>query len=281
MQLHKHTGPSFIGIGAPHAGLGQVVTWLSEHEDVADSIPACNFFNTTAYEKKGLAWYEERLRSGVKHLGQKTGDCTPGYLTTPGVAERIVSHYADSQLFVIVRHPLRRALAEYEVHRKLDVHAATMSAAEYLTKFDTLQRYSRYAEYLDEYFGYYSPVGLQVLVYEEIAAAPLEAIQRLYHYIGVDKNVIPKSLRQFAPPPEPPKNPGLIKRSIMKGKATYKKLTVKPVGPVFGLEPQVEMMLSPAEQALFTKAFIAPTERLSHLMGRDMVAFWELDNRGI
>jgi hypothetical protein len=280
MVAHKHTGPSFIGIGAPHAGLGQIVTWLSEHDDVADSIPACNFFNTTAYEKKGLAWYEEKIQSTKKKSGQKTGDCTPGYLTTPGVAERIVSHYADSQLFVVVRHPLRRALAEYEVHKTLDANAARLSAAEYLTQFDTLQRYSRYAEYLDDYFGYYSPVNLQVLVYEEIAAAPLESIQRLYDYIGIDKNVIPKSLRQFAPPPEPPKNPGLIKRSIMKGKAAYKKLTETPVGPVFGPEPTVHTLLTPAEQALFTKAFIAPTERLSHLMGRDMVAFWGLDNRG-
>jgi hypothetical protein len=280
MPTHKHIGPSFIGIGAPHAGLGQIVTWLSEHDDVADTIPACNFFNTSAYEKKGLAWYEGKLRDSMKRPGQKTGDCTPGYLTTPGVAERIVSHYADSQLFVVVRHPLHRALAEYEAHKTLDVHATRLSAAEYLTQFDTLQRYSRYAEYLDEYFGYYSPVDLQVLVYEEIAAAPLDATQRLYDYLGLDKKMIPKSLKRYAPPPEPPKNPGLIKRSIMNGKAAYKKFTETPLGPVFGPEPEVDVLLSPAEKELFTKAFVAPTERLSHLMGRDMVAFWGLDNRG-
>lgn len=281
MTPHKHTGPSFIGIGAPHAGLGQIVTWLAEHDDVADSIPACNFFNTQAYEKKGLAWYEERVRAGAKHPDQKTGDCTPGYLTTPGVAERIVAHYADSRLFVVVRHPLHRALAEYQVHQKLDAKAAHLSAAAYLTQYDTLQRYSRYAEYLDDYFGYYSPVDLHILVYEEIADNPLAAIAQLYDYIGVDKQVIPKSLKPYAPPPEPPKNPGLIKRSIMKGKSAYKKLTEKPAGPVFGPEPVVLDLLSTAEQELFTKAFIAPTERLSHLMGRDMVAFWGLDNRGM
>jgi hypothetical protein len=66
----------------------------------------------------------------------------------------------------------------------------------------------------------------------------------------------------------------------MKGRSAYKKLTEKPRGPVFGPEPTIETLLTPAEIALFTKAFIAPTERLSHLIGRDMVAFWELDNRG-
>lgn len=280
MQLHKHIGPHFIGIGASHAGLGQIASWLTEHESVVDHVPACNFFNTNAYEKKGLAWYEDRLRSLVKKPDQKTGDCTPGYLTNPGVAGRIAEHYADTQLFVVVRHPLHRALAEYEVHRTIDVRAAQLSAAEYLAQHEALQRYSRYAEHLEEYFSYYSPVDLKVLIYEEIAQTPLESVQGLYDYLGLDKKVVPKSLKQFAPPPDPPKHPGLIKRGIMKGKAVYKKLTEKPIGPVFLKDPDVDRLLSSAEKKLFLEAFIAPTERLSNFVGRDMVAYWGLDDRG-
>ncbi len=277
--MQTRFSPSFIGIGATHAGLPQVTKWLSEHPDVADTIPAANFFNTKTYEKQGIRWYEEKLLATIKKPEQKAGDCTAGYLFTSGVSEKIAHHFAEAKLFVIVRHPLLRALAEYEAHKSIDSTAATMTAAEYLARNEMVQQYSCYADYLTEFFDYHSPIDMHILVYEELAASPLETIQKLYDYIGVNRQVIPRGLKQFAPPPEPPKNPGLIKRTTMKVKALYKKLVERPVGPVFPPDPVLETLLTPEEKAMFLEVFIPATERLSHMMGRDMVTFWNLDSQ--
>ncbi len=274
--MKSRQGPAFIGIGAPHTGLGGIATWLSEHESVVDHIPACNFFNTDLYEKRGLDWYEARLRSTARRPGQLMGDISPGYLAAPEAATRIVDAYPDAKLFVVVRHPLRRAIAAYLANREIDTTIARMNAAEYLTHYQAEQRQSSYALHLEQYFAFYSPVTLKVIIYEELANSPLTVMQDLYAYIDINKDAIPKGLKHFAPPPDPPKNPGLIKRSIMKGKAVYKKLTERPIGPVFPVDPDLDAYLSPEEKALFLKAFVAPTTQLSHLMGRDMVAYWDL-----
>jgi hypothetical protein len=274
--MKMRQGPSFIGIGASHAGLTQITKWLSEHEAIADTIPAVNFFNTEAYTKKGLDWYETTVSHGYSQSDCLYGDVSSSYLVSSQTPNRIASTYSNTKLFVVVRHPLKRAVATYLARQKIDKKAQTLSAAAYLSAEPVIQLESCYADHLAHYYEYYAPVNLHVVVYEDLVADPLKTMSELYAYLEVDKNFIPKSLRHLAPPPEPPKHPGLIKRAIMRGKKIYKKLTVRPVGPLFDNDPNLSTLLTEAECTLFLQSMYPATDRLSHLLGRDMVAFWEL-----
>lgn len=274
--MTKRLTPAFIGIGVPYAGLGQVATWLSEHPAVADRVPALNFFNTIHYEKKGYAWYEEQIKLLKSNKDLLVGECTPGYLSHPEVPSRLAEDCPDTKLFCIVRHPLVRALAAYEAAKSIDIHASKMSAAEYLAHNTTIQEQSNYAQQLARYLAYYSPVDCKVIIYEELFQSPLTVIQDLYEYLEIDKNVIPKGLKQFAPPPDPPKNPGIIKRTKMRIHSLYKKMTERPAKPVFMPDPVLSAYLSSEEINIFMELYKQPVEHLSHLLSRDMSVVWDL-----
>lgn len=270
-------GPAFIGIGASHAGLSQITTWLTQHDEIADTILAHNFFNTDAFEKKGLSWYETRVNVNHGKTDQLTGDVSSGYLVDQRVPARIAQNYGDTKLFMVIRHPLKRALAAYLAHQTIDKSAESLSAAAYLAKQPAIQLESCYADYLAFYSEYYAPVNLHIIVYEDLVADPLKTMANLYEYLEVKKDFVPKGLRHLVPPPEPPKHPGPIKRTILRVKRLYKKLRERPVGPLFPNEPDIELLLTPEQVELFTASMRPATDRLSHMMGRDMVAVWGLE----
>lgn len=269
----KKFSPDIIGIGASYAGLGAVSELLAAHPAVADTLPVLNFFNTTAYTKKGLAWYEATLKQDVK-AGLMIGECSPGYLVTPGTAERIVSAYPTAKLFVVLRHPLARAVAAY---------AATLgeqrprpgACAEYLSVHDELQRQSYYGAWLAEYFAYYTSLNLHIILYEDLEREPLKTIQGLYRFLEIDHEYIPKRLKAFAPPPDEPKHRSLLSKLIHFFVLLYKRATDKPAVPV--VAPfNVAHYLSNEEQMLFEAGFVPDATILSEFMHQNMVATWDL-----
>ncbi len=268
--------PAFIGIGAPHAGLGSMVNWLEAHPAIADSVAPINFFNTDSYTKRGVEWYEAQLKNRHEKPELLRGDCSPGYLLAPLAPERIVENYPTTKLFVILRNPIYRALAEYEAMKTIDVRATKMSAVEYLNSVSSVLEHGAYAAALERYFAYYSPLQLHILIYEEIATAPLAQVQKLYEFLEVDKNFVPPTLISYAEPPEPPKNPGIIKRNIFRLKMLYRSFRVKPPQPVFPDDTRLKTLLTTEEWEYYTALLLPQVDRLSHIMSRDMSYVWGL-----
>ncbi len=267
--------PDFIGIGAQHAGLGMVTKLLASHPAVVDSIPATHFFSTDAYDTKGTAWYETTLP--VKARGILTGECSPTYLTSSGVAERIVRDYPDTKIFVIVRNPIERAVVQYEYAKSKRQVSSQISCARYLATVPKAQTDGFYGQHLREYFAYYSSLQLHVIIYDELYENPLKVMQTLYAFLEIDTTFIPKALSAYAPPPDEPINPGKIKRMVMFIKRRIKKLTEKPPQPVFPIPYQIETYFTQEELAPFKRVFRTDAEPLSNFMHRDMGSFWKLD----
>jgi hypothetical protein len=271
----KKIYPHIIGIGSAHAGLGLVSELLAEHPAIADSLPPRNFFNTETFTKRGYPWYEQLLAS--QSDGLLVGDCTPGYALHPQCAERIASAYPDAKLFMIVRHPLRRLLTEFAALQKIDKEAARSTPAGYLAAHPELQARSCYGAQLQQFFAYYSPLQLLVIVYEDLVTDPLKVMSELYDFYGVDKNFIPKRLRPYAPLPDEPKHRSLVSKLFKLIRSVYKKLTYREPAPVFPPEVAVGKLLSPDEVALFNRVYITDAKQLTTFMGRDIGVFWGLD----
>ncbi len=268
--------PDFIGIGAPQAGLSVVTRLLACHPAIVDQIPALQFFNTDAYESKGVGWYEDTLPK--KAPGTLTGECCPSYMTTPGVAERIVREYPDTKIFVIVRNPIERAIVQYEYAKAKRQVSSQISCARYLATVPRAQTDGFYGQHLREYFAYYSSLQIMVIVYDELVENPLKVMQALYAFLEVDSNFIPKTLAAYAPPPDEPINPSKLKRLIMFIKKKIKHLTEKPPQPVFPPPYVIEKYFSPEELAPFKRAFAIDAHPLSNFMHRNMGAFWNLED---
>ena len=271
MQRHD---PQFIGIGAEHAGLGIVVRLLTAHPGISDTIPALNFFNTDAFEQKGTDWYESHfLKEAPAEL---QGESSPGYLKSSGVASRIVSLYPDTKLFVIVRNPLERAIAQYQHACMTKKISKQISCARYLTTYPNAQTAGFYGKHLHDFFAYYSSLQLHVIVYEDFVSDPLKVMQALYGFLEVDTNFIPKALAHYAPPPDEPKHRGRISRLIHVCIGLIKKIKRRTVIPITPPAIVVGEYLSPSEIITFKRAFAVDSTHLTNLLHRDMPVFWDL-----
>lgn len=89
-----------------------------------------------------------------------------------------------------------------------------MTCAQYLTTHPQAQLDGFYGTHLSQYFSFYSPLQLYVIVYEDFQTEPLLSIQKLYDFLELDASCIPKRLEAYAPPPEEPKHRGRISRLL-------------------------------------------------------------------
>lgn len=271
----KKNQPKFIGIGGSGTGLGIITSLLAVHPQVNGKIPALNFFNDVDYNKKGLGWYEEKMLFNTSK--PLSGECSPDYLRDENVALNISKNYPDTKLFVVVRNPIDRAIAEYIQKKSANKISNKISCARFLVESNTAQTDGFYGRNLQSYFGYYSPLQLYVLVYEDFVAEPLKQIQSLYDFLGLDKKFIPKALTRFAPPPDEPVNPGKIKRLFMFISRTLARMLPKKAEvKIFLPNINHSKFLSKEEIELFSKSFAKDANQLSHLIHRDMAVFWNL-----
>lgn len=266
--------PAFIGIGASFSGLGFITHCLTAHPQVAETILAHNFFSSERFEKNGLAWYQNQFIESKKKL--LNGDCSPAYLATSGTAERIVSSYPDIKLFVVVRNPIDRAIAHYEHAQATRRIGRNIPCSRYLTTTPTAQSDGFYGEHLHEYFAYYSPLQLHIIVYEELVADPLAVIKALYTFLGINSNFVPKQLARFVPPQDAPKRPSYLYRFRHMVSRTIKSHFKKPLLPLFPPAYQKANYFSESELTALRQSCVVDARHLTNLIHRDMGVFWDL-----
>lgn len=275
MHIQKNA-PKFIGIGGKGSGLALITELLEAHPLIHSPIPSLRFFSGQQYQEENISDYVAALH--LQPLPVLSGESCPEYLTTPDVAERIAKNYPDAKLFAIVRNPIDRAIMEYTHVRSLKKITSGMTCAQYLTNYPESQTDGFFGRHLMRFFSIYTSLQLHVIVYEDFVREPLKEIQKLYAFLEIDKEFIPKRLAMFAPPPEEPKHRGRISRLIHFCAKCIKKMhPAKVLGPLTPPAPNHSSYFSDQELALFKKTFAADAAQLSHLLHRDMVVEWSLE----
>lgn len=272
----KRTRPHFVAIGAPHTGINKIMQLLSDHPGVAKPIHSLHFFASEAFEKKGLAWYESQFLHGDSSL--ITGECSPYYLSHAEVPARLVRHFPDTKLVVVLRHPIKRAIAHFEQWQKSPKEKRrTVSFSAFLNSVPEAQNLGLYGQQLEAYFSYYSPLQIHVVFYEEFALSPLSVMQDLYRFLDLRTDFVPPLLHQFAPLPDEPRHKSLLYR-VKKGvRFLYKRFLAKPPLPVTLPEYSFDTYLSPVDLELLKKLYVGDSLRLSRLLHRDVGLFWDLN----
>ncbi len=269
----KKTRPHFIAIGAPHSGLGLLMKLIAAHPGSVSMIPSLSYFNTSTFDKKDINWYESQFLH--MDAGRVTGECTPLYLSSKEAPVRIARYFPDTKLIAVVRNPIDRAVAHYEQARQSPKKRYS-SCAPFLNDHPEAQTLGFYGQQLKEYFGYYSPLQIHVIVYEEMVADPLRTLRDLYVFLGLAPDFVPRVLRPLLPPEAEPKRRSLIYRLKNLVKRLMKRLFQKPAQPLFPppCDPS-ECFSRPDLKAL--KAMYAPDAALlSTLLHRNMGVYWGL-----
>ena len=97
----------------------------------------------------------------------------------------------QARLIAALRDPAERAFSVYQMNlRNRGRNRATPFAEALATDVNLRQGY---AKYLERWFGLFDRSQFRIVLFEEIAKAPLETVQGLFGFLGVDDGFAPET----------------------------------------------------------------------------------------
>ena len=140
------------------------------------------------------------------------GECTPSYLYWAPAAERLHQYNPRIKLIALLRNPIDRAFAHWNMQRfkgreSLDFLAALEEEQKRIAQPLSLEarRFSYvdrgfYTEQLARFFGFFPRAQLKVIKFEDFRDRPQETLNAFFQFLGVnplghvrskDRNVVP------------------------------------------------------------------------------------------
>ena len=205
------TMPNFLIIGAMKSGTTALYYFLEQHPQIYMSpVKEPNFFCSGGQE----SWDSEsvtRIRA-YQHLfkgvsdEKAIGEASHCYLYEPQAVARIQQHLPDAKLVAILRNPVDRAYSHF-LHMVRNGTEPLTDFVQALREEETnayqnrsLQDYvgrGRYYAQLKRYFDAFDRKQLKVYLYEDLTNAPIDTLQDIFRFLGVDDSFVPDvSLRR-------------------------------------------------------------------------------------
>ena len=186
---------NLVGIGASRSGSTWLSACLAEHPEITFSEPKeVHYFDDEVGFAKGPDYYHSFFTPAPN---QTYGEYTPGYFTTPLVAERLHDYNPDAKLIILLRNPIDRAYSEYLYNKGREFEdAATFSEALTGPRRERYLGRGHYAELLKPFFDRFPAEQIFLRRYEAIKTDPATVLQELYTFLAVDPAFTPSSLKQ-------------------------------------------------------------------------------------
>jgi len=204
------TLPNFLIIGAAKAGTTALYWYLAEHPDVFMSRLKETFYFAYGLDAAGHLLYgdPEVHRFPVKTLpeyeaifadadgARAIGEASPIYLECPQAAGRIRALIPDARLICTLRHPVDRAYSDYLMYlrrhgRRFDPARDLTVDAAWARPDSRWMAVSRYHDQLTRYFDLFPREHLYVMLSGDLKRHPMESVQQLYRFVGVDPTFTP------------------------------------------------------------------------------------------
>lgn len=204
----------FAIIGAQKSGTTALHYYLNRHRRVAfGRQQEIHFFDDDEIFRREPVDYEQ-LHARYPRIGLTTmaGDCTPSYMYHAPVAERLARYNPRIKLIALLRNPIERAFAHWNMQRfkgrePVDFLEAVKQERERLTNAPALiaRRFAYvdrgfYARQLERFFKLFSREQIKVVKFEEFQNRPRETLDSICEFLGLeplrsfrrsDRNVIP------------------------------------------------------------------------------------------
>lgn len=214
MPMQITPTPNFFVIGAPKAGTSALYFCLKQHPGIYMSpIKEPHFFTFDGqapifsgpkgnhFQRVGVSQARDYLClfAGAKEQ-TAIGEASTTYLKSPVAAARISKFAPLANIVILLRQPADRAYSHFQYLRSQGVEPAS-SFAEALS-LEKLRRkegwfpghlYKEggyYYSQLRAYFDCFSREQIKVYLYEEWNANPLQVLQDLFGFLGVDKEFV-------------------------------------------------------------------------------------------
>lgn len=205
--------PNFLIIGAQKAGTTSLYYYLRQHPQIYMSREKeAHFFS---YENEKLTFHGpshkltipitniENYRKLFQEVSSEiaVGEASPSYLYIPKAVERIQNYVPDAKLIAILRNPTDRAYSNF-------LHCV-QDGSEQLTDFEQAIRAEKarihdnwgamwhyvqkgfYYTQLKRFFDRFDPNQIRVYLYEDLQSSPINLVQDIFQFLGVDKEFVP------------------------------------------------------------------------------------------
>jgi hypothetical protein len=155
--------------------------------------PDFNFFdenekwhtqNINENSSKAWDWYNQKFEGANQRL---KGEDSTTYLSSNRAAKRIGMQRKEIKMIFILRHPTARTISNY-------FHYLKSGRAEYSLE-DTLQynpqsiiRRSLYKIQLEQYYKYFKPENIKIVLFEDLVNNPELVIMELCSYLNISKD---------------------------------------------------------------------------------------------
>jgi len=211
----------FILLGAQKSGTTALYSFLQKHPDITmGDQQEMHFFDDERIFARPIDYdlLHNHFR-GIRSFAV-AGECTPSYLYWKPAAERIGEYNADIKLLVLLRNPIDRAFAHWNMQRfkkrePLDFLdaikeeptriASPLSLA--ARRFSYIDR-GFYSSQLKRYFSLFPRQQFKITKFEDFRSRPLETINSIFSFLGVkpmksirskDHNVVPYERQMTLP----------------------------------------------------------------------------------
>lgn len=198
----------FFIVGAQRSGTTYLYSMLDVHPEVCMAKPLKPepkyFLNKTFNEKE----YQDKY---FKHAGSETkifGEKSTSYYENESVAQKISKSLPSSKIVFILANPIDRAISNYKFSydnglEKRDIeevfcnrpYKEQQNFSTSVNPYNYLER-GVYYKYLDFYYKYFDKNSIYIIIKENFTGN-LDAVQKLYSFLGVDEHFTPRDLNRI------------------------------------------------------------------------------------
>lgn len=203
--------PNFMIIGAQKAGSTSLFNYLALHPQVLAAMPKEIFYFNEFYTK-GERWYRRHFptRRALAKGNAITGEASTMYLCSPDAPGRVAQDLPNVKVLVVLREPATRAVSHYFHRRRTgremrairevfsDGNIRRWCAGESLKPQDALYfNRSYYARDLKNWLKHIPADRISVVQAERLFQNPTRELERVYQFLGIEKDVPPPPQRAF------------------------------------------------------------------------------------
>jgi hypothetical protein len=293
--------PNFLVLGTAKAGTSSLYTYLKQHPDVYLSpTTELNFFaheggdlNFRGPRDLEYIWGDslvatyENYRKQFGGVEQQTaiGEFSTHNLDASQAPARIKRYVPDAKMIAILRNPAERAFSAFshmvrdEREQTSDFRAALAREPDRIRdNWEPLWHYKSmgfYGAQLSRYFEAFDRKQIRVYIYDDFIARPLEVVQDIFAFIGVDPDFVPDMSEQ--------RNVSIIPRSrrldkMIRGKSVIRTTLGTMLPPEFRSRTRSYIMrrntmrlrMDPGMRRELTHAFHDDIKLLERLLDRDL-----------
>lgn len=197
MKIKNDFKIDFVGIGAPKCATTWIYECLKEHLQVwlpPKDQKDFSYFFLSLENSPDFSKYKSFLK--LREPTQLRGDFNTYYIITPEVVKKIKEHNPNIKIIVSLRNPVDRAYSQY-------IHRYSLDKEEWKPFLEAIKdpkdrriiiEFGFYWKLLKKFFDEFNRENILVMICEDIKKNPLNFIQEIYKFLGINHSFEPQSI---------------------------------------------------------------------------------------